>query len=219
MAVTTPATAPALAFSVLDAAPVAHAATPTLAFSVRVDAPGGQAIRSVLLEVQLQIAARRRRYDAGAEERLLELFGPVDGWGSTLRNLLWTRATLVVPPFSGSTVVELPIACSYDMDVLASKYLDALAGGEVPLELLFSGTVFYAGGDGRLQAARISWEQDAEYRLPVSVWRATMERHFPGSAWLRLDKERFDRLAAYRARRALPSWEAAIDSLLSEREA
>jgi hypothetical protein len=219
MAVTSLATAPALAFSVVDAAPVAHAAAPTLAFSLRVDAPGGQAIRSVLLDVQLQIAARRRRHDAAAEERLLELFGPEKDWGATLRNLLWTRATLAVPPFSGSTVVELPVACSYDMNVLASKYFDALAGGDVPLEFLFSGTVFYAGGDGRLQAARISWDQDAEYRLPVRVWRETMDRHFAGSAWLRLDKQRFDRLAAYKARRALPSWEAAIDSLLPEREA
>jgi len=208
---------PALAFSVLGAAPVERAAAPTIAFSLRVDAPGGQAIRSVLLDVQLQIAARRRRYDADAEERLLDLFGPVKDWGQTLRNLLWTRATIVVPQFSGSTVVELPVPCTYDMDVLATRYLDALAGGEVPLELLFSGTVFYAGAGEQLQAVRISWEEDAEYRLPVSVWRETMERHFPGAAWLRLGKDSFDRLAAYKARRALPSWEATVDELLGER--
>jgi hypothetical protein len=214
MALTSPVTAPALAFSVLDAARVEHAAAPTLAFSLRVDAPPDRPIRSVLLDVQLQIAARRRHYDADAEERLLELFGPVKDWGATLRNLLWTRATLVVPQFSGTTVVVLPIPCTYDMDVLAAKYLDALAGGDVPLELLFSGTVFYAGGDGRLQAARISWEQDAEYRLPVRVWRETMDHHFPGTAWLRLDKDRFDRLAAYKARNAFASWEQALDELL-----
>jgi Family of unknown function (DUF6084) len=217
MAVSSPVSAPALAFSVVDAAPVEHAAAPTLAFSVRVDAPGGEAIRSVLLDVQLQIAARRRRYDAAAEERLIELFGPVKDWGATLRNLLWTRATLVVPPFTGSTVVELPIACSYDMDVLATKYLDALAGGDVPLEFLFSGTVFYAGAVGQLQAARISWQEDAEFRLPVQVWRETMAHHFPGTAWLRLGKDSFDRLAAYKARNALPSWDAAVDELLEGR--
>jgi hypothetical protein len=216
MAATSPiiGSAPALAFAVTGAARVEHAAAPTLAFSVRVEAPGGAAIRSVLLDVQLQIAARRRRYDAGAEARLVELFGPVKDWGSTLRNLLWTRATLVVPPFTGSTVVELPIACSYDLDVLATKYLDALAGGEVPLEFLFSGSVFYAGDGGRLQVARIAWEGDAEYRLPVGVWRETMEHHFRGTAWLRLGKDSFDRLAAYKARRTLPSWDAAIDELI-----
>ena len=208
---------PALAFSVLGAAPVERAAAPAIAFSLGVDAPGGHAIRSVLLDVQLQIAARRRRYDPAAEERLLDLFGPVKDWGTTLRNLLWTRTTLVVPPFTGSTVVELPVACSYDMDVLATRYLDALAGGEVPLELLFSGSVFYAGAAGQLQAARISWEQDAEYSLPVSVWRETMERYFPGTAWLRLPKASFDRLCAYKARNAFASWEQTIDELLGER--
>jgi hypothetical protein len=217
MAITSPPTAPAIAFSVLGAARVEHAAAPTLGFSLRVDAPGGEAVRSVLLDVQLQIAARRRRYEPETHERLFELFGPVKDWGTTLRNLLWTRATLVVPPFTGSTVVELPVACSYDMDVLASRYLDALPGGEVPLELLFSGTVFYAGPGGQLQAARISWEEDAEYALPVRVWRDTMDHHFPGTAWLRLPKRSFDRLCAYKARNAFASWEQALDELMGER--
>jgi len=45
-----------------------------------------------------------------------------------------------------------------------------------------------------------------------------MDRVFPGSAWLRLDKERFDRLHAYRARRTLLTWEDAVDSLLNSAE-
>jgi hypothetical protein len=214
---TSPLTAPALAFAVLDAARVEYAAAPTLAFSVRNDAPGGEAIRSVLLDVQLQIAARRRRYEPGAHERLFEVFGPVKDWGSTLRNLLWMRTTLAVPAFDGSTVAPLHVPCSYDMDVLASKYLDALGDGDVPLEFLFSGTVFYASDRGRLQAARISWDQDAEYRMPVRMWRETMEHHFPDTAWLRLRKQSFDRLHAYKARHALPTVDDALEALL-ERE-
>ena len=64
-------------------------------------------VRSVLLDVQVQIAARRRGYDGAAHERLFELFGPAKDWGTTLRTLLWTRSTLVVPPFADATVVEL----------------------------------------------------------------------------------------------------------------
>jgi predicted alpha-1,6-mannanase (GH76 family) len=48
------------------------------------------------------------------------------------------------------------------------------------------------------------------------VFRATLDRYFNGTAWLRLRKDRFDRLAAYKARHALPTWEAAIDRLLEE---
>jgi hypothetical protein len=207
---------PQLAFAVLDAARAQHTAVPTLRFTLRVDSLGGEPIRSVLLDTQVQIAARRRHYDDAARDRLFELFGAPGDWGSTLRTLLWTRTTLVVPPFTHSTVVELPVTCTYDLEVVASRYLDALGDGEVPLEFLFSGTVFYAGAGGQLQAARISWEGDAEYRMPVAVWRATMDRYFPGSAWVRLPRDAFDRLCAYKARHALPSWEATIDALLED---
>jgi hypothetical protein len=208
---------PELGFEVHDAGALEYAAVPTLNFRLGVESVGGEPIRSVLLDIQIQIAARRRPYSQAAQERLVELFGTPERWGTTLRTLLWTRTTLVVPPFAGSTVVDLPVACSYDLEVTASKYFDALDDGEVPLEFLFSGTVFYAGPEGLLQTARIAWTQEAEYALPVRVWRETMDRHFPGGAWLRLRRDSFDRLQAYKARNALPSFEEALDSLLRER--
>jgi hypothetical protein len=202
---------PELEFSVAGAARVEHAAVPTLRFALRVaaDAP----VRSVLLDVQLQIAARRRAYDADAHDRLFELFGPPADWGTTLRTLLWTRATLVVPAFASETTVDLDVPCSYDLEVAASRYLDALRDGDVPLELLFSGSVFY-DQDGRLQTVRLSWDKEAAYALPVRVWKETMERYFKGTAWLRLRKESFDRLSAFKSRHALATWDDALDALL-----
>ena len=200
-----------LDFSVDDAARVEHAAVPTLRFVLRVQSQ--TPVRSVLLDVQVQIAARRRGYDASAHERLFELFGPVADWGTTLRTLLWTRTTLVVPAFEGSTVVDLDVPCSYDLEVAASRYLDALSDGDVPLEFLFSGSVFYTGSAGELQTTRLSWESEAGYALPVRVWKETMERYFRGTAWVRLSKESFDRLSAYKSRNALASWDEALEAL------
>jgi Family of unknown function (DUF6084) len=205
---------PELAFSVSEAAPVEHAAVPTLRFLVRIDSRDGTPVRSILLDTQVQIAARRRRYAPDARERLFELFGPAADWGTTLRTLLWTRSTLVVPAFSERTTVELPVACSYDLEVAATAYLDALGDGEVPLEFLFSGSVFADRPGGGLEVTRLSWDHEAEYRMPVAVWRETMERFFRGTAWLRVRKDAFDRLAAYRARHALGSWEETFDALL-----
>ena len=207
---------PVLDFAVLDAAPVEHAAVPTLSFAVQVRARGVEDIRSVLLDTQIQIAARRRAYDGAAKDSLTELFGPTESWGTTLRTLLWARTTTVVPPFSGSTVVQVPVVCTYDFEVAASRYLDALDDGVVPLELLFSGAVFYTGPEGHLQTVRISWESEAEHRMPVAVWRSVMDRHFPDAAWLRLGRAQFDRLLAFRSERALGSWDAAVDALLEE---
>jgi hypothetical protein len=209
---------PELGFAVVEAERMEYAAVPTLRFGVEVQSVGGRAINSILLDVQIRIAARRRAYDEAATDRLFDLFGPRANWGTTLNSLLWARTTLVVPPFAGRTVVDLPVICTYDLEVSATRYFDALSDGEVPLEFLFSGSVFYRGEDGALQTARISWEHEAQYRLPVAVWKETMDRHFPGTAWLRLPKDSYDRLCAYRSRRALASWDAVVDELLAEDE-
>lgn len=213
-----PGAIPELSFEVPRCDVVAHAAVPTLSFELRIGAPADVPIRSVMLDVQIGIATRRRPYDELAQERLVELFGTADRWGSTLRTLPWTRTTLIVPPFTGTTTVALPVTCSYDLEVAATKYFNGLDGGDVPLELMFSGSVFYIDRQGRLQTSRITWESEADFDLPVRTWKEAIDRHFPGAAWLRLDRDSFDRLYAYRARRALPSWEATLDSLLDEDE-
>jgi Family of unknown function (DUF6084) len=207
-----PETLPQLGFAVEGATAVRYAAAPTLALELRVtsDLP----VRSLSLNVQIRIVPTRRSYDAADERGLVELFGTPDRWGDTLRGFLWTNATAVVPPFEGSTLVELPIACTYDLEVAAAKYFHALRDGDVPLELLFSGTVFYLGDGGRLRTAQVPWECEAQYRLPVAVWKEAIALRFPNSAWLRLQQDVFDRLAAYKAAGAHPTWEAAIEELL-----
>lgn len=41
-----------------------------------------------------------------------------------------------------------------------------------------------------------------------------MEHYFPNSAWLRLRKDVFDQLYAYKAQQGLPTWEATLENLL-----
>jgi hypothetical protein len=207
--------APELAFEIGTGEPLEHAAVPTLRFVVSISTVGTAAqVRSVALNAEVRIAATRRRYEEAERDRLVELFGRSGEWGRNLKTLHWTSLSLHVPPFTGRTEVELPITCTYDLEVAASRYFSALEDGEVPLEFLFSGTVFYAGADGRLQVGRIGWDKDAEFRLPVATWREMIDRHFPDSAWLRMRRESFDRLRAYRARHTLLSWDDAIDRLL-----
>jgi hypothetical protein len=210
------ASPPQLDFTVESAYRVKYAAVPTLGFELHIARAGGGAVRSVALSAQVRIAATRRSYAASEQTRLFELFGHPEQWSSSVRSLLWAHAAAQVPPFSDSTVIELAMPCTYDFEVTAAKYFNALEDGEIPLELLFSGTVFYADPDGRLQVASIAWDREAEYRLPVAVWRELMDYHFQGSAWLRLRQETFDRLYAYKAQNALPSWEDAVEALLRE---
>jgi hypothetical protein len=209
---------PDLDFRVEGAEVLEYAAAPSLLFKLRVENLEEEPIRSVVLNTQVRIAATQRHYDTVEQERLLEVFGEPHRWGNTLRSLLWTHTTLQVPRFSGSTVVDMPIPCTYDLEVVAAKYFYALEDGEVPLEFLFSGTVYYVEEGGRLQIARISWEKEAEFRLPVRLWKEMMERYFPNTAWLRLHRDAFDRLYDYKVRMGLPTWEAAVEALLRASE-
>jgi hypothetical protein len=209
---------PDLDFGIEGAEVLEYAAVPSLLFKLRVENLEEEPIRSVSLNTQVRIAATQRHYDTAEQQRLLEVFGAPHRWGQTLRSLLWAHTTLQVPRFSGSTVVDMSIPCTYDMEVIGSKYFHALEDGEVPLEFLFSGTVFYAAEGGRLQVARISWEKEAEFRLPVRLWKETMERYFPNSAWIRLHKDAFDQLYDYKVRMGLPTWEAAVEALLRASE-
>jgi len=205
---------PDLDFRVEGAEVLEYAAVPSLLFKLRIANLEEERIRSVALNTQIRISATQRYYDTAEQERLLELFGEPSRWKDTLRSLLWTHTVLQVPAFSGSTVADMPVPCTYDLEVVAAKYFYALEDGEVPLEFLFSGTVFYAEEGGRLQAARISWEKGAEFRLPVRLWKEMMERYFPNSAWIRLRRDAFDQLYDYKVRRSLPTWEAAVEALL-----
>ena len=211
---------PELDFKVVDAEAVPFAAAPTMLFKLHIhNAAADERVHSIMLRAQVRIETTRRRYDAEAEGRLLEVFGEPRRWGETLRSLLWTHATVIVPRLTDSIVADLPIPCSYDFDVAAAKYFYALEDGEVPLLFLFSGTVFYMAGEGPLQITQISWEKEAPFRLPIQVWKKMMDHYFPNSAWLRVRKDVFDRLYAYKARQALPSWDDALDALLRGSEA
>jgi hypothetical protein len=209
--------APQLGLTVSDVSAVAEAVVPTLRFRLRVDAAGRE-VRALALNVQVRIDAARRRYEAADERRLLELFGRRERWGETLRSLMWATISTNVPAFTGATSVDLHMPATYDFEVVAAKYLNALEGGDVPLELLFSGSIFHTAPGGGLRVAPLSCDQDLRTVLPVDVWRAAVENAFPGSAWLRLSREGFDRLWAFRATRALPSWDATLDELLDGRE-
>jgi len=210
---------PELNFQVEDAEAVPLAAAPMLALKLRItSSPADEPIHSIVLRCQIQIEALRRRYDAKEQERLFDLFGPPQEWTRTLRNVPWTEANVTIPSFVESTLIDLPLACTYDFNVAATKYIDSLEEGELPLCLLFSGTVFYATNHRPLQVAPISWDKEARYRLSVRVWREMMDHYYPDCVWFSLPRNLVDRLDAYRRRRAAPTWERALEALLSEVE-
>jgi len=208
---------PDLSLQIEGAHAVEYAVSPLLGFDLRVTNAGPERIHTVALRCQIQIEAARRRYYSTDQERLRDLFGEPQRWGQTLHTMLWTQTSTIVPGFTGATLVELPVPCTFDFNVAAVKYFQGLQDGDIPLCFQFSGTVFYEPETGGLQVAPIPWDKEAKFRLPVKPWKEMMELYYPNSAWLCLRRDVFERLYQRKVHMGTPTWEAVLEELLESR--
>jgi Family of unknown function (DUF6084) len=205
---------PDLDFRVESVAPVPYAAAPTLSFQLRVtNANRDEVIHSMALRAQIQIEVTRRHYTAEEQARLRDLFGEPSRWGQTLKTMLWTHVAVSVPSFQGQTTVELPVPCTFDFNVATTKYFHGLNDADLPLNFLFSGTLFYRDEHENLQVAPISWEKEAKFRLPLKIWKQMIDEYYPNTAWLCLRRDAFERLYDYKVRNGIPTWEEVIERL------
>jgi Family of unknown function (DUF6084) len=208
---------PEFAFACAGAYPDSDAAAPTISLQLHIEETTGITVHALALRTQVRIEPLRRRYDDTEAAAMADLFGERSRWGTTLKPLQLGFVNQMVPTFTGRIDVEVALPCSYDFEVAANKYLYALDEGEVPLLLLFSGTIFTAEGSG-FSVSLVPWDREARFRLPVRVWQDTMELHFPGSAWLRLGRPAFNALYRYRTEQQLTSWDDAVERLLKAAE-
>lgn len=209
-----------LTIEVIGSQPDIYAAAPTLLLKLRITRPGDEPVHAMVLKAQIRIEPQLRHYSPEEEMKLRELFGDAPRWGQTAKPFVWTHVSTALSEFKGSVEVDLPVPCSYDFEVGAAKYLHGIGDGEVPIVLLFNGTIFgYREGadrQSRLMVQPISWNVEANYRLPIKVWRGSMDAFFPNSGWIRLHTDTIDALTRYRADRALVSWEDTFELLLKE---
>ena len=207
---------PDLNFVVESVGVVPYAAAPMLSFRLRItNGKHGEVIHSAMLRAQIQIEVTRRQYSAEEKVRLRDLFGEPERWSQTLKNMLWTHSAITVPPFENETVVEIPVPCTFDFSVGATKYFHGLEDGFLPLNFQFSGTVFYRGEGNALQVAPISWEKEAKFKLPVKVWRELIDEYYPNTAWLCLRRDAFERMHEYKVRNGIPTWEEVIERMFA----
>jgi hypothetical protein len=203
-----------LVFDCVDCKPDRYAAAPTLVFKLRIAETTGVRLHSIGLKCQIRIEPQRRRYSAVESERLTDLFGGPERYGETLHPMQLATVPVQVQGFTGSTEVDVPVACSYDLEVATGRYFDALSDGEIPLVLLFSGTIFYRDDAGNVVVGQVPWDKEANYRLPVSIWREMIDLFFPNAGWIRLRNDTVDALTRFKSREAVPGWDETIALLL-----
>jgi hypothetical protein len=207
-----------LIFSCAGASAAQYAATPTLVFRLIITEGLGERVDTIALRCQIRIEPHKRKYSADEARRLHDLFGDTDRWAETVKPIQLATVSVMIPAFTAQTQVDLEVPCTYDLEVASGRYLHGLDDGTVPLLLLFSGTVFTTTNGG-LRVEPIPWSSEASYRMPVSVWQDVVNEHFPNSAWLRCSRETLDALSAFKAARALPTWDATLAALLAGEQA
>jgi hypothetical protein len=206
-----------LTFGCTGARAEPYTATPTLSFQITIDEHTGARVHAIALRCQLRVEPHRRRYTPAEAERLHDLFGDTARWADTVKPIQLATITSMVTGFSDHAQIDLPVPCTYDLEVASARYLQALDDGTIPLLLLFSGTVFIAHGE-TFSVELIPWSAEASYRMPAAVWQDVVNEHFPGSAWLRCTRETLDALSAFKAEHALPTWDATLSALLKAAE-
>jgi hypothetical protein len=205
-------------FTVLEVVPEPYAATPVLTARIGVSAGGDEPVHAIALRCQVRIEPLRRPYSDEEAAGLTDLFGPRERWATTQRTFLWQHCSAMVPGFTDTTQAALSLECTYDFEVAAAKYLHALRDGDVPLQFLFSGTVFGQGQRG-FSVQQVSWNCEDRYDMPVSVWQELIRQHYPNTGWVRLGHDTIAALAAYKSARGLLDLDNAVTSLLAEASA
>ena len=204
-----------LIFGCTDATAERYAATPTVTFSLTITERSGVRVHAIALRCQIRIEPHRRRYTAAEAQRLHDLFGDPSRWAETVKPIQLATVTTMVPAFTAVTEAGLPVPCTYDLEVASARYLQGLDDGTIPLLLLFSGTVFVATDEG-FSVELVPWSAEASYQMPVSIWHDLADMHFPGRAWLPCGRETLDALSAFKAKHALPTWDATLTALMAE---
>lgn len=206
-----------LVFDCLGGEPERYAASPTLLFRLRIAEATGLRLQSITLRCQIRILPQQRTYSDAEAVQLADLFGARSRWADTMQPVQLATVTSHVPGFTGSTETSLHVPVSYDLDVAAGRYFDGLAGGVIPLALLFSGTVLYRDEEtGALAATQIPWHKDASYRMPVSVWRSMIDLYFPDSGWIRLNRATIAALSRVKSKHTVSGWDEIVGLLLKQ---
>ena len=128
--------------------------------------------------------------------------------------MLWTHVTVALPQFDDRVSIEVPVPCTFDFNVAATKYFHGLSDGDVPLTFLFSGTAFYESGLERtLLVAPVPWDKEATFRLPVRTWHTLMDT-LPQRGVVAPAPRHFERLAEFKRRYGIPTFEETLERLL-----
>ncbi len=127
-----------------------------------------------------------------------------------------TIASVTVPAFTDECVIDLPVGCSYDFNLAATKYFYGLEAGEFLCCCCSAARSSFATARATCRSVRSPNTRRPATVFPVGTWRALMERYYSGTVPLSLSREVFDEVYRFKRRHALASWDDTVRLLLEK---
>ncbi len=137
-------------------------------------------------------------------------------WTRSLGGVPWTEASVNVPRFAASATIDVPLPCTYDFDVASAKYLAALEDGEIPVDVLLTGTMFYARGRAGCRRRAFRGTASCPHASPCRRGARRSTRPSPTRRGCGSAARRSPRCRAYRSRNAFTTWDETFAALLRE---
>lgn len=102
---------------------------------------------------------------------------------------------------------------------LGKSTMDKTKQPEIPFKLVFYGTAIYQGSDSDtfyfFPFPQLP-PKEAEFRLPVNLWRSLMRNYYGEARWVSIREGTFEKLNKYKETRRLASFDEALKTLLEE---
>src|SRR6202044_324204 len=106
-----------LVFDCIGAQVDRYAAVPSFGLDLRISETSGEKVDPIALRAQTRIGPSRRPSPDAEAERVNGLFGEGVRWADTLKPLQFTTISTMVPGFTGSIQIELPVPFTYDLQI------------------------------------------------------------------------------------------------------
>ena len=181
-----------LRFTVLDIAAEPYAVAPNLLARLRIEETTGEPVHALALRAQVRIEPQRRGYDDDEEAGLLDLFGRRERWADTLKPFLWMHTAAMVPGLHRRHRGRPAAAVHLRLRGDRARSTCRRCATARSRWCCCSAAPCSPAAPPASPSTQIPWDAEATYRLPVAVWRDVMDRYFPGSQWLRLDRDTVD---------------------------
>jgi len=173
---------------VLSAKPVRDALSPTIEFEIQVANRSNEAILDCVLSCEAYMKFPEK-------------------------SLYWGTTSISIGSFNPTSPAnrKLRLSCGYDANLTVARYLETVGEGEIPIELHFWGTCFWANQAGAVP------RKTTNTSIPTSTWRSLVLAFYRNARWLMITPETLKTLEQLKDEWQLHTYDEVIQELIKSK--